>query len=360
MKKNIKIQLFYIYYKKKENMKNILAENMRRFKTKNLSEQITKALPPIAFNESFLDNMVMVYKTPQLTAALNTLNENIIAAKQEEDMRLQSISISINAGSTPLSATNSLPAGVTRPDHDYGGTLSLNVCQPGQSDQCWLPTARRDERVLVPDGNSFLANQRALNLKVYLEQYLKGKYPGADINIKINNIDQSSTKFASAVIDGIVFKNPRPDITNFYIEDYTINIKNKLYIPVSPSRVWGKNKLNTNNDFTKEKAEALLKKNVTDREVVVIKLNKAQDSQYEEWYGLNKPYVEVLNYKTQTQDKQTKDITKFWFADYNSWLTEKNNIQKYKQATVAESVNQSKTLGAASFIGRLPALPQKQ
>ncbi len=341
-------------------MKNILAENMRRFKTKNLFEQLTEALPTIPFNESFLDNMVKVYKTPQLIDALETLDKNIIASQLEKDMLLQSIRISINAGSTPLSATNSLPAGVTRPDHDYDGKLSLNVCQPGQSDQCWLPTARRDERVLVPDGNSFLANQRALNLKVYLEQYLKGKYPTADIAIKINNIDQSSTKFASAVIDGIVFKNPGPDITNFYIEDYAISIENKLYIPISPSKVWGKNKLNTNNDFTKEKAEALLKKNVTDRETIVIELNDIQNSLYEESYGLNKPYMEVLNYKTKTQDKQTKNIIKFWFADYNSWLTEKNNIQKYKQATVAESVNQYKTLGAASFIGRLPALPQQQ
>jgi len=121
-----------------------------------------------------------------------------------------------------LSATNSLPAGITRPDHDYGGTLSLNVCQPGRSNQCWLPATRRDERVAVNGGNEFLANQRALNLKVYLEQHLKGKYPGADINIKINDINASSTKFASAVINGIVW-DTEASIEQFRWDYFKIN-----------------------------------------------------------------------------------------------------------------------------------------
>ena len=169
----------------------------------------TRSLPTIDFNSTFLDNMVKIYQNDNLTNALSELDQNINKYRKK-NKKLKSISVIINAGSSTPTATNSLPSGVNHPDHEYNGLLSINVCEKGKKDKCWLPSSRRDERVNITNGNIYLANQRANNLKVYLEKYLRDKYGVAQITINIKDVKESTTKFASAVIDGIVWENEIP------------------------------------------------------------------------------------------------------------------------------------------------------
>jgi hypothetical protein len=319
----------------------------------NEQEEITRSLPTIDFNNSFLDNMVRIYQNDNLTNALSELDKNIVDSREKSDERLRSITITINAGSSTPKATNSLPSGVNHPDHDYDGLLSMNICEKGKKDKCWLPSSRRDERVNITNGNTYLANQRANNLKVYLEKYLKTKYGDAQITINIKDVNESTTKFASAVIDSIVFKKPVEPKYPYYILANARRRKSdgKYFIPVSGSKVWGTKKLNTNNDFTKEKAQGLLGKVITDRESIVIENPDLAKTQGFDYFGYNVPYIEVLDSVSQVVDKQAKDIIYFWFDDYNKWNTEKNNIQKYMVGTSSEH-SEINVSGCASFTTR--------
>ena len=129
----------------------------------------------------------------------------------------------------------------------------MNVCAVGKKDKCWLPFNRRNERYNIDGGNIYLADSRAENLKHYLEQYLTKKYK-AKVTVTIKDVQTSTTKYASAVITGIVFKTPEAT-TNFYIEDFGQKRGDNFYIGASPSKIWGKNKLNSKNDFSLEKAQ---------------------------------------------------------------------------------------------------------
>ncbi len=166
----------------------------------------TRSLPTIDFNNSFLDNMVKIYQNDNLTNVLSELDKIIVEAREKNE-KLKSISITINAGSSTPKATNSLPSGVNHPDHDYDGLLSMEVCKTGKKNKCWLPASRRDERINITNGNTYLANQRANNLKVYLEQYIRSNYgKEASITFNIKDVKESTTKFASAIINGIVWE----------------------------------------------------------------------------------------------------------------------------------------------------------
>jgi hypothetical protein len=346
--------------------KFLISEKQLKFIVDNfdlLNEQEniqTRSLPTIDFNNSFLDNMVKIYQNDNLNKTLSELDNYIKQARKENKEVLESISITIDAGSSSLPATNKLPAGINKPDHTYNGIVPENK---------WTTSTKRIQQEAINklpsnynpkngyyrilDGNKYLAEQRANNLKIYLDQYIKNKYGNIKIDINIKNVNESTTKFVSATIDSVVFKRKKI-LRNFYIEDYIIkNSEGKYFVPISPSKVWGTKKLNSNNDFTKEKSQELLKKIITDREVLVIDYPKAKNSEYESTYGLNKPYVEIKKLIDITPDEQLTGVYRAWFETFNDWETEKNYIQKYKQATATEGdVDKNKRFAGAGFIPR--------
>ena len=326
----------------------------------NEQEETTRSLPTIDFNNSFLDNMVKIYQNDNLNKKLSELDNYIKQAIKENKEVLESISITIDAGSSSLPATNKLPAGISKADHTYNGIVPENK---------WTTSTKRIQQEAINklpsnynpkngyyrilDGNKYLAEQRANNLKIYLDQYIKNKYGNIKIDINIKNVNEATTKFVSATIDSVVFKRKKI-LRDFYIEDYIIkNSEGKYFVPISPSKVWGTKKLNINNDFTKEKSQELLKKVLTDREVLVIDYPKAKNSEYESTYGLNKPYVEIKKLIDITPDEQLTGVYRAWFETFNDWESEKNYIQKYKQATATEGdVDKNKRFAGAGFIPR--------
>ena len=148
-------------------------------------------------------------------------------------------------------------------------------------------------------------------------------------------------------------------LTNFYIE--TVKGKEgkdgKYYIPARPKEIWGPGKHNTKKDFDLATAQALANKNITDRKVIVGPAPENKDKQAYNFFGLNKPYVEVKGYRTMTDDQHNKGIVKFWFDGFDKWNNEKGGLSNYIILT-GEEANQANTKGAASFgTGRTPALP---
>ena len=327
----------------------------------NEQEEVTRSLPPIDFNNSFLDNMVKIYQNDILTKKLSELDNNINQSKKENSEILKSISITINAGSSSLPATNKLPTGINKPDHTYNGIVpedkwSTSTKRIQEEAVNKLPSNYNPKNgyYRILDGNKYLSEQRANNLKIYLDQYIKNKYDDVQISINIKDVNESTTKFVSATIDSIVYKKIPKIPRDFYIEDYIVkNSEGKYFVPISPSKVWGTKKLNINNDFTKEKSQELLKKVITDREVLVIDYPKAKNTEYESNYGLNKPYVEIKKLIDITPDEQLKGVYRAWFKTFNDWESEKNYIQKYKQATATEGdVDMNKRFAGAGFIPR--------
>ena len=149
--------------------------------------------------------------------------------------------------------------------------------------------------------------------------------------------------------------------SNFYIETPIGQMgKDKIYyIPIKPDKIWGGGtRHNQNNDFDRAAAQALANKNITDRKVIVGPNDKAKGTQSENYFGLNKPYLEVKGYEERTNDKHNKGIVKFWFEDFDAWNKEKKNLANYL-ALSGEIKNQANTKGAAGFAtDRVPALPE--
>ena len=328
-------------------------------------------LKPVPFTNAFQNNMVKVYKNAALDKALQELDAQI-QSKIKEGKKLQSISVEVDAGASKLAATNRLPEGVSTPDHHYDGIVpkgkwtTYKINNPKQNAPVgkggipgdYNPTSGYYR---IKDGNNYLANQRANNLKVYLEEYLTEKYE-AKVIVTINFIEIKNERYASAVITGVVMKEPPEQFTNFYISAPVKEVEDgKFYMGASPVGIWGKKKLNTNNDFTVEKAQELAKKNITDktgRDVRVMENPALKDTKYpSSWYGKNQAWIEVKNHLIQTPNKQQKGVIDYWFKNYQDWENEKNNLQKYRENKAEGSMDQAKTRGGYSFTGTDPALP---
>jgi len=168
--------------------------------------------PPISFEESFAMNMVTIQNNQNVQQKLAQLDKLIIDAGGE----LLRIDITINAGHSPEAATNGLPQGYDKPDHDYGGILSMNVCSEQIKEKCWMPFNRASEKTRVTDGNKYLAQQRANNLKLYLESYLTKKYPKAKINITLGTVGPSDKRFVNAVITFLRGEKKKPKAPYVY------------------------------------------------------------------------------------------------------------------------------------------------
>jgi hypothetical protein len=222
-----------------ENSHDVLSENV--IKTVNrIDEQIVdENLPSINFEKSFKNNMVFVDgNNSEVQNAINQLDGYIQKSKDDEK-ELKSIDITINAGSSELRATNRLPEGVTKPDHDYGGIVPANM---------WTTVDKRVQSAAITqippsynpnqgyyaikDGNKYLAQKRAENLQKYLNEYLNKKYSGSAIKINIVGVNQTKKKFVNAVIDSIVFERPtipEPQYTIIY-DWYQIGGKDTPYV----------------------------------------------------------------------------------------------------------------------------------
>lgn len=321
-------------------------------------------LKPVPFTNVFQNNMVKVYKNAALDKALQELDAQI-QSKNKEDKKLESISVKVDAGATPLSATNILPYGVQGPDHNYDNKM---VGERSGNKVNWVKKTSEDQipkdvvgGANIKDGNTYLANQRAANLKVYLEEYLTEKYDKAKVLVTIKDVNASSSKFASAVITGVVLNRPPEQPTNFYISAPGKRIGDKFYMGAAPASIWGKKKLNINNDFTLEKAQELAKKNITDktgRDVRVTENPMLKNTKHpSSWYGKNQAWIEVKNYLDDKPNKQQKGVRNYWFKNYQYWENEKNNLQKYRENKAEGSMDQAKTRGGYSFTGTMAAMP---
>ena len=150
-----------------ENSHDVLSENV--IKTVNrIDEQMEEEnLPSINFEKSFKNNMVFVDgNNSEVQNAINQLDGYIQKSKDDEK-ELKSIGITINAGASELRATNRLPEGVTKPDHDYGGIVPANM---------WTTVDKRVQSAAITqippsynpnqgyyaikDGNKYLAQKR--------------------------------------------------------------------------------------------------------------------------------------------------------------------------------------------------------
>jgi hypothetical protein len=251
-----------------ENSHDVLSENV--IKTVNrIDEQIVdENLPSINFEKSFKNNMVFVDgNNSEVQNAINQLDGYIQKSKDDEK-ELKSIDITINAGSSELRATNRLPEGVTKPDHDYGGIVPANM---------WTTVDKRVQSAAITqippsynpnqgyyaikDGNKYLAQKRAENLQKYLNEYLNKKYSGSAIKINIVGVNQTKKKFVNAVIDSIVFEIPDiPENRYIIIYDwYQIGGKDTPYVLIDGENSkydkklqhsqWGRRKKNLSQSF---------------------------------------------------------------------------------------------------------------
>jgi hypothetical protein len=251
-----------------ENSHDVLSENV--IKTVNrIDEQIVdENLPSINFEKSFKNNMVFVDgNNSEVQNAINQLDGYIQKSKDDEK-ELKSIDITINAGASELRATNRLPEGVTKPDHDYGGIVPANM---------WTTVDKRVQSAAITqippsynpnqgyyaikDGNKYLAQKRAENLQKYLNEYLNKKYSGSAIKINIVGVNQTKKKFVNAVIDSIVFEIPDiPENRYIIIYDwYQIGGKDTPYVLIDGENSkydkklqhsqWGRRKKNLSQSF---------------------------------------------------------------------------------------------------------------
>lgn len=219
-----------------ESQLRYIIENVNR-----VDEQIIEEnLPTISFEKSFKNNMVTI--DPNNSEVQNAINQldGYIEKARSENKELKSIDISINAGASDARATNRLPEGVSKPDHDYGGIVPANkwttVNKRVQSSAIsQLPSNYNPNQgyFAIKDGNKYLAQKRAENLQKNLNTYLNKKYNGAQIKVNIVDVNQTNKKFVDATINSIVFDTPPASIKYPYIivyDWYQIGNSDKPYV----------------------------------------------------------------------------------------------------------------------------------
>lgn len=341
-----------------------------------LNEQETnRNLPTIEFEEAFPNNMIDLYNAEAYNRAIQELNNEIISAGREDE-DLDSISITIRSGHSPENATNRLPEGFDRPDHNYGGLqgMTMQVCPSGrnrlETGLCWIKfgdSQWRNNYTRITEGNVFLARQRGLKLKARLDQYLREQYPTLQrISIEADENIGTDRKFVSAVINSIVKKRPTEiESYNFFIEDLATQDNNIWYVPVSPSLIgWSEKKPNSLED-----AVAIMKSKIKDRNVIVKNYPASKGSQYETNFGQFRPYIEIKGYdqvsnsdsgaSTDLGDGTIDVAKKFSYRTFEPWDNEVRYIDNFKAQKHQGTTNEKKTSGSAGYLVR-QAPPSKQ
>jgi len=308
-----------------ENSHDVLSENV--IKTVNrIDEQIEdENLPSINFEKSFKNNMVFVDgNNSEVQNAINQLDGYIQKSKDDEK-ELKSIGITINAGASELRATNRLPEGVTKPDHDYGGIVPANM---------WTTVDKRVQSAAITqippsynpnqgyyaikDGNKYLAQKRAENLQKYLNEYLNKKYSGSAIKISIVGVNQTKKKFVDATINSIVFKEPEQQIYPYQIiyDWYRIGGKDTPYVLIDGA----------NSKYDKKLQHSEWGRGIKNLRQSFVDAVKATKSVSVAGYSKTKGgEVEYYTFGTFNGFIKRKGGT-FYYKDEKSWLTDVKKI----------------------------------
>ena len=240
----------FIFYNSQNRLKNVVREQLENdedmIKLKELLEQqstITKTLPSVSFDGVFLPN----YITPsdKWKAAADKLYVEIEKYKKDGYI-LANIKISINGGASPDAATNGY-TGPEPPNHNFQTA--------GQQKGGLLPadwTNVRNARVNIgePEGNEFLALNRALNLKKLLIPYLSSKLgekiPESNI-IATGKAGVARTVHATITPTVTKIDQPTPEIQ--YVIQYPWyqigNDKNMVLVDGNIAAGWRQNKKST-------------------------------------------------------------------------------------------------------------------
>ena len=165
----------FIYYRSQNRLANVIREHLETdddmIKLKELLEQqktITKTLPSVSFDGVFAPNYITPNNNWKAVA-----DKLIVEIKKylDQEYTLANIKISINGGADPLPATNGY-TGPKPPKHNF---QTVGQEKGGLLPAPWTNIRSARRNIGEPQGNTFLALNRALNLKKLLIPYLSSK-----------------------------------------------------------------------------------------------------------------------------------------------------------------------------------------
>lgn len=216
-------------------------------KLKNLlTEQktITKTLPSVSFDGVFLPNYITPSNKWKAVADKLVME---IEKYLEQRYTLSDIKISINGGASPKPATNGY-SGPEPPNHNFQtvGQTTGGLLDGGK----WTNVMKDRVNIGEPEGNEFLALNRALNLKKLLIPYLTSKL-GEKIP-ESNIIATGKTgveKTVHATITPTVTKRDQPVLNFKYVIQYPWykigNQPNMVLVDGNIAAGWRQNKPGT-------------------------------------------------------------------------------------------------------------------
>ncbi len=237
----------FIFYNSQNRLKNVVREQLENdedmIKLKELLEQqktITKTLPSVSFDGVFLPNYITPSDKWKAVA-----DELVIEIKkyQKQLYTLANIKISINGGASPDAATNGY-TGPNPPNHNF---QTVGQKKGGLLPADWTNVRNARVNIGEPEGNEFLALNRALNLKKLLIPYLSSKLgekiPESSI---IATGKAGVARTVHATITPTVTKTDQPTTKIKYVIQYPWyqigNDKNMVLVDGNIAAGWRQNK----------------------------------------------------------------------------------------------------------------------
>ncbi len=237
----------FIFYNSQNRLKNVVREQLENdedmIKLKQLLEEqktITKTLPSVSFDGVFLPNYITPSDKWKAVA-----DELVIEIKkyQKQLYTLANIKISINGGASPDAATNGY-TGPNPPNHNF---QTVGQQKGGLLPADWTNVRNARVNIGEPEGNEFLALNRALNLKKLLIPYLSSKLgekiPESSI---IATGKAGVARTVHATITPTVTKTDQPTTKIKYVIQYPWyqigNDKNMVLVDGNIAAGWRQNK----------------------------------------------------------------------------------------------------------------------
>ncbi len=237
----------FIFYNSQNRLKNVVREQLENdedmIKLKQLLEEqktITKTLPSVSFDGVFLPNYITPSDKWKAVA-----DELVIEIKkyQKQLYTLANIKISINGGASPDAATNGY-TGPNPPNHNF---QTVGQKKGGLLPADWTNVRNARVNIGEPEGNEFLALNRALNLKKLLIPYLSSKLgekiPESSI---IATGKAGVARTVHATITPTVTKTDQPTTKIKYVIQYPWyqigNDKNMVLVDGNIAAGWRQNK----------------------------------------------------------------------------------------------------------------------
>jgi hypothetical protein len=216
-------------------------------KLKDLLEQqktITKTLPSVSFDGVFLPNYITPSNKWKVVADKLVVE---IEKYLEQRYTLAEIKISINGGASPKPATNGY-SGPELPNHNFQtvGQTTGGLLDGGK----WTNVMKDRVNIGEPEGNEFLALNRALNLKKLLIPYLTSKLGKKIPESSIIATGKTGVeKTVHATITPTVTKRDQPTTKIKYVIQYPWyqigNDKNMVLVDGNIAAGWRQNKKST-------------------------------------------------------------------------------------------------------------------